>query len=415
MFYRGKNGRLRPEVAKMIKRVWLLFALALIVSMASVSCKAPSSTAPIDVEASPTAVSGPAIPAVSSTAIDAYDVVAAYEEVLGAIYTSVLPSVVQIKVEKNVVQQGFFGIQQTPVPSEGSGFVWSEEGHVVTNHHVVEGADSVNVVFADGSEFEADVLGSDPDADLAVLKIDAPKDSLQAVVLGDSGELKVGQMAVAIGSPFGQEFSMTKGIISALGRSVPSASGNFSNPQIIQTDAPINPGNSGGPLLDWKGSVIGINSQIASSSGDNAGVGFAVPINTAKRVVPELIANGKYEYAYLGVTVTSLTPRLAEAIGLPEDTLGALVVGLVDDSPAEEAGLLGSSETKTMDGVDYPVGGDVITGIDGAPVEGMNDLIAYMAENNRPGDKVTLDVLRDGGNHVEINVTLSARPEPTDG
>jgi 2-alkenal reductase len=331
----------------------------------------------------------------------------------------VLPSVVRIKVEKSLVPRALRGSRQAPegfnVPGEGSGFVWSDRGHVVTNHHVVADADRITVIFADGSELDAELLGSDPGSDLAVLKVEPPSGGLREVVLGDSGSLKVGQLAVAIGSPYGQDFTMTRGIVSALGRAIPSVEGGFSNPQVIQTDAPINPGNSGGPLLDRRGKVIGINSQIISSSGANAGVGFAVPINTAKRIVPELIADGTYEYAYLGINGASLTPRLAEANDLPGDTRGTLVVGLVNGGPAEEAGLHAADATSRLEGSDYPIGGDVITGIDGETIVEMNDLIAYLAENNRPGDEVTLEVLRDGGTKSRVDVKLGSRPGPATG
>ena len=295
---------------------------------------------------------------------------------------------------------------------EGSGFVWSNDGYVVTNHHVVAGTDRVTVIFAAGAEYDAEVLGSDPDSDLAVLKIDAPTDRLHPVSLGDSGDLRVGQFAVAIGAPFGQEFTMTRGIVSALGRTMRSASGVFSNPQIIQTDAPINPGNSDGPLLDRRGNVIGINSQIASRSGGNAGVGFSVPINTAKRVVPELVSNGRYEYSYLGISGGTLRPRAADAKGLPESTRGVLVAAVVEDGPSAEAGLRPNDQTVDIEGEEFPVGGDVITAIDGTSIATMHDLLAYLVENSRPGDVVTLEVIRDDGETGELEVTLAPRPEP---
>ena len=237
--------------------------------------------------------------------------------------------------------------------------------------------DRVTVIFADGSEVEADVMGSDPDSDLAVLKIDSPPDGLLALATGDS-----------------QELTMTLGIISAMGRSISSGNRTYLNPQVMQTDAPINPGNSGGPLLDRHGSVIGVTSQIISSGGNNAGVGFAIPVNTAKRIVPELIATGKYDYAYIGIRGMSLTPMLAEANGLPRDARGALVAEVVHGGPAEFAGLLGSTTFGRLEGVEYSVGGDVILRFHGAPVGGIDGLTAYMTENNQPGDRVTLDVLR---------------------
>ena len=342
--------------------------------------------------------------------IDADAVVAAYEEVLGGIYDSALRSVVQVRVQQDRGQQGSFGNQQTPATGEGTGFVWSEEGYVVTNHHVVDSADRITLVFVDGSEFDASVVGSDAASDLAVLKIDLPTEGLLALPLGDSDQLNVGQLAVAIGSPFGQEFSMTSGIISALGRLLQAADTNYSNPEIIQTDAPVNPGNSGGPLLDRQGRVIGIISQIISSSGANSGVGFAVPVNTAKRVVPELIATGVYQHAYLGIIGASVNPGLAEANGLPEDTRGVFVVAVLTGGPADRAGLSGSTGAREIDGIDYPIGGSVITGIDGTPIDGMDGLIAFMADNSRPGDKVALELLITKGEQATVDATLDARP-----
>ena len=380
------------------------------------------------------AVAGPAgesVPANTAAAVfDADAVVAAYEEVLANIYESVLPSVVRIEVAQKRGQEGQprlerFGPRQVPegedegpdeflTRGEGSGFVWSDEGHVVTNHHVIDGTDRVTLIFADGSEYEATVLGSDPDSDLAVLKADLPPEQLHPVTLGDSGALRVGQLAVAIGAPFGQEFTMTRGIVSALGRNIQSGPRPFTNPEVIQTDAPINPGNSGGPVLDRQGQVIGINSQIISRSGASAGVGFSVPIDTAKRVIPELIANGTYEYAYLGISGITVRPRLTEAAGLPEDTRGVLVAEVRRDGPALKAGFRGGGETAQVDGAQVPVGGDVITAIDGTAIETMPDLVAYMVENNRPGDTVALQVLRDGREVTELEVTLGARPDAGD-
>ncbi len=291
--------------------------------------------------------------------LNAVDIVAAYEEVLGDIYGSALPSVVYIRVERNVpASQGRFGGPSRgegfAPAGEGSGFVWSGEGHIVTNHHVIAEADRVTVVFAAGSEFEAEVLGSDADSDLAVLKIDTSELALQALELGDSAELRVGQLSLAIGNPFGQEFTMSRGIVSALGRAVPGANG-YSNSQIIQTDTPIHPGNSGGPLLDRRGDVIGINAQILSSSGVSSGVGFAIPINTAKRIVPELVADGEYQHAYLGISGASLNGKLAQANGLSPDTRGTLIVGIAHGGPADDAGLVAAMGTTRLEGVEYPV------------------------------------------------------------
>ncbi|MCS6845437.1 MAG: trypsin-like peptidase domain-containing protein, partial [Caldilineales bacterium] len=308
-----------------------------------------------------------------------------------------------------------FSLPETPFyqQGEGSGFVWDTEGHIVTNHHVVAGADTVRVIFADDTAVEGKVLGSDPNVDLAVVKVDLPAERLTPIALGDSDSLRVGQMAVAIGNPFGLENTMTVGIISALGRTIPSGTSQYSIPEVIQTDAAINPGNSGGPLLDREGRVIGINTQIVSRSGSNAGIGFAVPVNIAKRVVPELIEKGAYEYAWLGISGQTLSPEAAQFMRLPEGTRGALVVQVAKGSPAEQAGLRPSTDRLMRRGVEYPLGGDVITAINGQPVTGMDDLIAYLTEQARPGDRVKLTVLREG-KELTVEVTLGKRPASMD-
>lgn len=353
---------------------------------------------------------------------DAEAIVAAQEQVLNRIYESALPSVVHIRVVQKVqapsIQMpeipGFPPFPQIPQEfyrqGEGSGFVWDRQGHIVTNNHVVQGSDRVEVVFWDGTTAEALVLGTDPDADLAVIQVDLPADKLHPLALGDSDQLKVGQMAVAIGNPFGQEFTMTAGIISALGRTIRSGTSYFSIPEAIQTDAPINPGNSGGPLLDREGRVVGINTMIISQSGASAGIGFAVPVNIAKRVVPALIEKGRYDYAWLGISGTSLTPELARLMDLPEGTRGALVVNVTKGGPAEKAGLRGSEKTVRVDGRELQVGGDVIVSINGQPVEDMDDLIAYLVRETRPGDTVELGLLRAGGRREAVKVVLGTRP-----
>ncbi|MFQ6030336.1 MAG: S1C family serine protease, partial [Dehalococcoidia bacterium] len=294
--------------------------------------------------------------------------------------------------------------------SGGTGFVWDNQGHIVTNHHVVNGADRVTVIFADRTELEAKVLGSDPDSDLAVLQIENPDGLPPAVNLGDSDQVKVGQMATAIGNPFGQEFTITRGIVSAVGRTIRSGNSSFSIPEVIQTDAPINPGNSGGPLLDRRGRVIGVNTQIISRSGSNSGIGFSVPINIAKQVIPALLAEGSFNYAWLGISGTSLTPDVAEMMNLPRDTRGALIIDLIEDGPAAKSDLQGSDTTGTIDGLDIPIGGDVIVAINGAPIEGIDDLIAYLVSNTRPNQEVTLEVIRGDGERVSVQVTLGQRP-----
>ena len=294
--------------------------------------------------------------------LTADDIVAAQEQVLNRVYQTTVPSVAHIRVTQRLDQQPQDSPFEFPFPfdqdpdtpltpdgfferGEGSGFAWDDQGHIVSNYHVIVNADTVTVVLADGTELEAQVLGGDPDSDLAVLGVSTAKVVLQPIPLGDSDDLQVGQMVSAIGNPFGQEFTLTSGIVSALGRTIRSGNSLFSIPEVIQTDAAINPGNSGGPLLDRQGQVIGINTQIITRSGSNAGVGFAVPINTAKQVIPVLIEEGRYEYAWLGISGNDVDAEVAELMDLPEGTRGALVVEVTNDGPADEAGLVGGDPT----------------------------------------------------------------------
>jgi len=371
---------------------------------------------------------------------DAMTIVEAEERVLDNIYTEVLPSVVHLQVTQRGSAMPQFRFELPDVPGlpnpfngpngpngspfngpdgetpalrgEGSGFVWDENGHVVTNNHVVTGAEKVEVVFADGTSAPATVLGADPSSDLAVVKIDVPAGKLAPVELGDSDAVRVGQMAVAIGNPFGLDNTMTAGIVSAVGRTIPNGMNGFSIPEVIQTDAPINPGNSGGPLLDRMGRVIGINTQIVSRSGSNSGIGFAVPVNIAKQVVPTLIQSGRVDYAWLGIEGTTLTRTAAEAMDLPGDARGALVVRVIENGPAAKAGLRGGGQAASdATGADVPVGGDVIVAIDGQPIDNMDDLISHVAAHTRPGERITVDVIRAGGDRATLTITLEARPD----
>ncbi len=339
-------------------------------------------------------------PEASLESIDAGLVVAAVEGILADIYDNAVPSVVAIRVERTQ------GLSSAGV---GSGFVWSEDGHIITNNHVVDGVDRIVVAFADGSEYRAELLGGDQASDIAVLKIDPGDRALRPLTLSDSDDLRVGQTAVALGTPFGHRFTMTTGIVSAVGRTVRSGSSSYRNPEIVQTDAPLNPGNSGGPLLNRSGEVIGINAQISTPTGVNSGVGFAVPINTAKRVAPSLIQDGSYRYSYLGISAATLNPDLAEANSLPVNTKGALLVDIVRDSPADEAGLT-AGERQNVDGTPYWIGGDVVTAIDDVPVTGIDDLVTYLVTETRPGDDIVLDLIREGGERAEVRVVLGARP-----
>ena len=342
---------------------------------------------------------------------------AALELVLADLYDRSLPSIVHIHVTQHVQDAPGFRFPQAPDDpfrrGSGSGFVWDTEGHIVTNYHVVEDAATVTVLFADDTEVEAEVIGRDPDSDLAVIKVDLPAEKLHPLPLGSSEDLRVGQFAIALGNPFGQDFTMTSGIISGLGRTISGGTSPYTIPKVVQTDAPINPGNSGGPLVDREGRVVGINTQIISRTGSNSGVGLSVPIDLAKRIVPSLIEDGAYTYPWLGVRATSVRGELAEAQELPSETRGVLVIDAVEEGPAATAGLLGSEDTVEVDGFEYPKGGDVIIAVDGTPVREMEDLVIHLIEKTRPGDTISLTVLR-GGEQQRVDVVLGSRPTEDD-
>jgi len=300
----------------------------------------------------------------------------------------------------------------------GSGFVIDKEGHIVTNYHVIEGYTDLEVDFPSGFKTRGEVVGTDLDSDLAVLKVTAPPEELHPLPLGDSSQLKVGQTVIAIGNPFGLSSSMTTGIISALGRTLESMhttpeGATFSAGDIIQTDAAINPGNSGGPLINLNGEVIGVNRAIrtlnftSQAEPLNSGIGFAIAINIVKRVVPALIAAGKYEYPYLGVSsLPNISLLEQEALGLPRST-GAYITEVAYGGPADKAGLRGGFLT-----TDFPsllAGGDLIIAIDNHPVSSFSEMLSYLINNTNPGDTVKLTILRDN-KELELELTLDKRP-----
>jgi S1-C subfamily serine protease len=317
------------------------------------------------------------------------------------IYEQAQKSVVEI-TSTSSQGSGLGGEQQAQ--GQGSGFVFDTEGHIVTNDHVVEGAEGVSVRFSDGSTYDGTVVGTDPSTDLAVIKVDAPAELLVPLELGDSTQLSVGEGVVAMGSPFGLEGTVTSGIVSALNRSMTSPN-NFTINNSIQTDAAINHGNSGGPLLNGAAEVVGVNTQIKSESGGSDGIGFAIPSSTVATIVPQIISGGSVEHAYLGVGVASLSQSVADELGVPA---GAMVTEVREGTPAAEAGLTAATGSAMVDGQSYPTGGDVITAVDDTTVTNGADLQTAI-DAKRPGDTVSITYTRDGTS-TTVQVSLGTRP-----
>ncbi len=292
----------------------------------------------------------------------------------------------------------------------GSGIVYDLSGHIITSNHVVVDYQKIRVVFHNGDSYTAQVTGTDPFADLAVIKVDADPQTLHTLPLGNSSKLRIGDEVIAIGSPFGLTGSMTSGIVSQLGRILnPPDIGSFSIPNVIQTDTAINPGNSGGPLLNDQGEVIGINTAIQTQTGEFSGVGFAIPSNTMKRIVPYLIQDGHYKHPWLGISGITIDPDLSDSLGLSIQS-GFLIENIVPDSPAANAGLIASNQTKMVDGIKYKIGGDIIVGADNTPVKKLEDLLNYLQDNKSAGDKMILKIIR---NYKPIEVTLTLQERPT--
>jgi len=345
-----------------------------------------------------------------------------------SVYEQMVPSVVNIQAVQVLkggpgMEDGDFSFPFLFPPGRdgefrrsglGSGFIWDQNGHIVTNNHVVRNADQIKVTFHDGTSVEGEVIGSDKDSDLAVIKVDYPRNLLHPVCVADSTEVRVGQLVAAIGNPFGLEGTMTVGIVSALGRSLPIQpktrdGSSYTIPDVIQTDAPINPGNSGGVLVDMDACLIGVTTAIESSSGVNAGVGFVVPSVIVQRIVPDLIKEGAYQHPWIGISGMTLASDIAEEMGLDRDQHGVLVVDVVPDSPAEKAGLIGSDRLAEIDGQEIRLGGDVIVEVDDEPIRDFEDLTAYLARNTSSGQDIELKVLREG-KEISLNLTLGVRP-----
>jgi len=379
-------------------RIWIV---ATTLVLAALACQLPG-TAPM-------APAAPNLPPPTPVVVNQAPVVpvdsAERQDTLVSLYEQVMPGIVSLQV---VGSSG---------GSLGSGFVYDDQGHILTNYHVVEGAQQVEVDFTSGYKIYGTVIGTDLDSDLAVVKVNAPASELHPLSLGDSNALKVGQTVIAIGNPFGLSGSMTTGIISALGRTLDSqrdapSGGFFTAGDIIQTDAAINPGNSGGPLFNLNGEVIGINRAIRTTNytgtGEplNSGIGFAIAINIVKRVTPGLIADGKYDYPYLGISsIDELSLPQIEALGLQSFT-GAYVTSVTPNGPAEQAGIRAGGQSSSTG---LSAGGDLIIAIDGQSIQRFDDLLRYLINNKSPGDTVVLTVLRDG-EQVDVDITLGKRP-----
>src|ERR671931_2528603 len=338
---------------------------------------------------------------------------AAKPESINAIYRASAPGVVHIETTSRVAQptDPFFGNPFGTTETQralGSGFVIDKAGHIVTNYHVVRGASTIQVSFSNNERFKARLVGVDPSTDIAVLKVDVKARALKPLTLGDSDTVRVGDQVIAIGNPFGLDRSVTAGIVSAVQRRI-SAPNNLSISHVIQTDAALNHGNSGGPLLDAQGDVIGVNAQIETGgvSQGNVGIGFAIPINTVKDVVAQLIRQGKVEHAFLGIEGKTLTPQIAELFHLPV-TQGVLVASVKPNTGASKAGLKGATNEVTVEGETWPAGGDVIVKVDGRPVPTIERLIDVIA-TKKPDDKIDVEVVR-GTSRIHLTVKLGRQP-----
>jgi S1-C subfamily serine protease len=347
---------------------------------------------------------GDALPEVAAPVVSELtpaEIVEAQGTHLANLYERTVQSVVFIVADSN---QGL---------GSGSGFVWDADGHIVTNYHVIQGATSLTVKFFNGREYRAEIIAFDPDADLAVIKITDVEHELVPIAIGHSSDLRPGEMAIALGNPFGEEFTMTTGIVSAVSRTLNSGFSSYRIPSVVQTDAAINPGNSGGPLLDRNGAVIGVNTQIRSESRQNSGVGFAVPVDLVKRVVPSLIELGHHTYALMGISGEEVDINKRESAGLPGNIVGAMVMTVSPGGPADNAGIRGDTGDRTTGG-NLIRGlenwdGDIIVSIDSIKMKSMDDLIGYLALNTAPGDDIVIGVFRDGV-EMAIPMTLGSRP-----
>ena len=315
------------------------------------------------------------------------------------IFEKAEPGVVRVNTIRNQTVNETGGV--------GSGFVFDKMGHIITNAHVVEGSTKTIVTFLDGRSYNAEIIGVDEYTDIGVIKVNADIKLLQPLSLGDSSNLNVGEPIAAIGNPFGLSGSMTSGIVSQMGRLLPSGSG-YSIPDVIQTDAAINPGNSGGPLLNMRGNIVGINTAIQSTTGEFTGVGFAIPSQTVAKIVPILIDEGEYKHPWIGISGRDIDPDTANVLGL-KDALGFLIITVVENSPAADAGLIGSDKIIEVDGKEYSIGGDIIVAVDGMDVRKIDDILVHLQRVKTVGDEMNLEILRDGRT-TNVTIILQERP-----
>ena len=309
------------------------------------------------------------------------------------------PGVVRVNVQRGETEDVRGGV--------GSGFVFDKKGHIITNAHVVKDANKVVVTFLDGRSYNAEIIGTDEYTDLAVIKVNADLALLHPLLIGDSSNLKVGEGIAAIGNPFGLSGSMTSGIVSQIGRLLPTDN-QYNIPDVIQTDAAINPGNSGGPLLNMRGEIVGINTAIQSNTGEFTGVGFAIPSQTVAKIIPTLVEDGEYKHPWIGISGRDIDPDMAKVLNL-KDAIGFLVITVVENSPAFDAGLIGSDKTIDVEGINYPVGGDIILAVDGIEVRKIDDILIHLQRAKSVGDEMVLEVLRDGRT-TDITIILQERP-----
>ena len=402
---------------------WSSFIFCLWYAAGGFACQGQESGTPPDSKAASDALTATVTPSVQQASVvparlqtvpspPVADALHDLEIKVIAVYEKAGPGVVNI-TSRSISYDFFWNI--IPQEGSGSGFVWDRAGHIVTNYHVVEGADELYVTFPDGSVVRAQIAGADPSNDLAVVKVEVEPERLHALPLGDSDKLRVGRFVVAIGNPFGLDRTLTTGVVSSLGRIIQSPGGRYNFiGEIIQTDAAINPGNSGGPLLDLAGSVVGVNSMIYSPSRASAGIGFAIPTTTVTRVVPDLISRGRYAHPWLGARLMDLGPAHAEVLNrvgamIPPEG-GVLIAEVIRRSPAARAGLRGGRQVVRLGNVRVPIGGDVLAAINGEPVKDYRGVNVYLETETRVGETVTVTVLRDGRS-MNVDVVLGERPE----